>query len=546
MHRSRVSAASALLLLALAAATGRSAEDTVDIDQLQPTAALGALPSDFNGDGVEDRAFGVPHDTTHEWFYSGGVHVVYGTGPDGTTPSPQYFGTQTPSMKRLLKMYPTGFGRYLASGDFDRDGYADLVISIPGYDEPDEADMRINVGGLVVIYGTAHGLDPNAAQEAEVWSQDSPGVQGVSEDDDYFGSALAIGDYDGDRFLDLAIGIDGEQTGPDANNSGGITVLFGGRGGLTGRDQVIDQDTRGILDNSETGDWAGDSLAAGDFNGDSVDDLALGVYSEGIDGKPNAGAVNVIYGTRDVGLTGKGDRFVNQGMDSIDGVPRKNDLFGATLTVGDFNGDNLDDLVIGAPEDRIGGMEDSGSATWIPGSGDGLKMVQSKTYTLRDLDWDFNNALFGSALASGDVNGDGYDELAIGSPWYLSRPGRVDVLAGSPDGPSTTTRQVLKPADLDRSELVPDFETFGTSLQLGAFDTTPGADLLVGMARGMLKVDGSKLEGAGAAVLLPSRSGQLSTGDHRIFFQGAPGVRGTATKNEEFGGALPGSAYYNG
>ena len=57
--------------------------------------------------------------------------------------------------------------------------------------------------------------------------------------------------------------------------------------------------------------------------------------------------------------------------------------------------------------------------------------------------------------------------------------------------------------------------------------------------------DGSKLEAAGAAVLLPSRSGQLSTGDHRLFFQGAPGVRGTATKNEEFGGALPGSAYYN-
>ena len=113
MHRSRVSAASALLLLALASATGRPAEDTVDADQLEPTATLGALPSDFNGDGVEDRAFGVPHDTTHEWFYSGGVNVVYGTGPDGTKPSPQYFGTQTPSMKKLLRCTPPASGATL-------------------------------------------------------------------------------------------------------------------------------------------------------------------------------------------------------------------------------------------------------------------------------------------------------------------------------------------------------------------------------------------------------------------------------------------------
>lgn len=541
MHLSRVSAAAVLLLLAVPALSGLPTDVT---DDLRPTATLGALPSDFNGDGVEDRVVGVPADKTHHWYYSGGFHVLYGLGPDGTRPANQYFGTRSTSMRRLLTMYPTRFGTQVASGDFDRDGYADVAVTVAGFDEPDEVDMRINVGGVVVIYGTAHGLDPNAAQEAEIWSQDSPGVQGVSEDDDYFGSGLAVGDFDGDRFPDLAVGIEGEQTGPDARHSGAVTLLFGGLGGLTARDQVLDQDTRGILDSSETGDWAGDSLAAGDFNGDAVDDLALGVFSEGIDGKPNAGAVNVIYGTKDLGLTGRGDRFLNQGLDSIAGAPRKNDMFGSTLAVGDYNGDDVDDLAIGAPEDTIGGVEDSGSATFVPGSPTGLVLVRSTTFTLRDLDPDFGYARFGSALAAGDVNGDGYDELAVGSPWYWNRPGRVDVLTGSPAGPSLTARELLTPDQLGRAELVAGSETFGSTLQFGAFDTTPGADLLVGLARATVKADGTRTGQAGAVVQVSSRSGQLDPAQHRLAYQGAPVVSGTPTEWEMFGAALPGSADY--
>ena len=352
-------------------------------DHLRTTAAVAALPSDFNGDGVEDRVVGVPADTTDHWWFSGGFHVLYGVGPDGTKPSNQYFTTQSASMQKLLKMYPSGFGSEIASGDFDHDGYADVAVSVRGYDEPDESKQRINVGGVVVIYGTDHGLDVDAAQPAEVWSQDSDGVQGVSEDDDDFGSSLTVGDFDGDQFPDLAIGSEGEQIGPDAKQEGAVTVLYGGRGGLTARDQVVDQDTRGILDVAETGDYAGHSLAAGDFNADGVDDLAMGVMSEGVDGKPNAGAVNVVYGTKDVGLTGRGDRFVNQGLDSIPGNAHKNDWFGATLTVGDFNGDSFDDLVVGARDDTVGGVEDSGSATYIPGSTSGLTLGRSTSFQLR-------------------------------------------------------------------------------------------------------------------------------------------------------------------
>jgi len=541
MFLTRVVMASALFLV-LPALTEPS---TFASSSSAVTAAGPALPSDFNGDGVEDRIIGVPSDGAEQIFRTGGVHVLYGPGPDGTAPVDQYFGLRNAPIGPLLKQHPGLFGAVMASGDFDRDGYADVAISVPGFDEPDVDAERINVGGVVVIYGTAGGLDPEGAQPVEVWSQDHPRVQGVSEDDDAFGSALAVGDFDGDDHLDLAVGIEGEQTGPDARNSGAVTVLFGNAEGLTSRDQVVDQDTRGILDASETGDWAGDSLAAGDFDADGVDDLALGVFSESFDGRRDAGAVNVIYGTRDVGLTGRGDQFLNQGLESIEGQPRRSDMFGATLAVGDHDGDGFDDLAVGAPEDRVAGVEDAGSVTVLPGSAEGVRAQRSTTFNLRDLlDSDLDGARFAGALATGDVDGDGFDELAIGAPWHSGRPGRVDVLAGGPDGLRLTDRQPLRPDALDSSYLVPGFETFGSALQLGEFDVTPGADLLVGMARADLAHDSSYWPLAGAAVLLLSRDGALTFEGGQILHQGTAPIGRAPGQNESFGSAVPGSSLY--
>jgi hypothetical protein len=540
MRISRVSPALAMLLLAVSAVVASGSDHApVVTDRLKTTAAMSALPSDFNGDGVEDRVIGVPSDKTDRLYSSGGFHVLYSPGHDGTMPSSQYFTTQSPSMQKLLKMYPTGFGSTIASGDFDRDGYADVAVSVHGYDEPDEAKQRINVGGIVVIYGTDHGLDVNAAQPARVWSQDSAGVQGVSEDDDAFGSSLVVGDFDGDQFLDLAIGIEGEQVGAKARQEGAVTVLYGGRAGLTARDQIVDQDTRGILDVAETGDWAGHAMAAADFNADGVDDLALGVFSEGVDGKPNAGAVNVIYGTKNVGLTGRGDRFVSQALDSIPGDADKNDWFGATLTVGDFNGDSSDDLVVGAPDDTVGGAEDSGSATYIPGSTSGLVLARSTFLALGQVSSGGGGAHFAAALAAGDVNGDGYDELAVSSPWF----DRVDVFPGSPDGPTATGVRTLTPDQLDEPALDPGWGSFGVALQFAHLDTQPGADLLVGMAHANVTVDGTKIQ-SGAVAEISSRSGVLDSSAHRLYYQGAAAVPGTAVKWEEFGAALPGSGLY--
>ena len=511
---------------------------------LQTVAAVPTLPSDFNGDGIEDLVIGAPWDQTYDWRTTGGTQIIYGSVPGQSMPTNRFFGTRTEGIRPLLKQFPSLMGERVASADFDGDGFADMAMSVPGFDEPDPDLQRINVGGVVVVYGTADGLDPLSTQAAEVISQDSQGVQGVSEDDDQFGSALATGDFDGDGFIDLAIGAIGERTGENAANSGALTVVYGGRGGLTGRDQVMTQDSPGILNFAERYDWAGGSLAAGDFDADGVDDLALGVFSEGVSGKNNAGAVNIIYGTDGVGLTGSGDQFVHQGLEEVPGPASANGLFGATMTTGDFDGNGIADLAIGAPEAMFEGFDEAGRVTVVPGSATGLQPSASVGYTPRSLEGSTpsTGGHFGAALATGDVNGDGFDELAVASPG--SSDPRVDVLAGSPAGPTVSGATTLWPQDFPVGE-PQSVLSFGTALQFGAFDATPGDDLAISAPWSAVSWDGLQYDYAGAVVRVFTRSGHLDRTTYEWFSQASTGVDGDPNKWEHFGYSLPGSAYYS-
>lgn len=87
--------------------------------------------------------------------------------------------------------------------DFNGDGYADLAIGAPG---EDGGANESNAGAVNVLYGDSTGL---ITAGDDLWTQDSPGIKGVNEDDDRFGAALACGDIDGDTYDDLAIGVPG-------------------------------------------------------------------------------------------------------------------------------------------------------------------------------------------------------------------------------------------------------------------------------------------------------------------------------------------------
>ncbi len=386
---------------------------------------------DFNGDGYEDLVIGAPGEDLDSIIDGGAVHIIYGSANGLSTAKKQFWSQNSPDILDDAESYEVStdeftytigdrFGHSVATGDFNKDGYTDLIIGAPNESIGDVQQA----GAVNVIYGSVDGL---SALNNQFWSQDSKKIKEKSEQYDNFGSALATGDFNGDGYQDVAIGAPGETVN-GKNGAGAVNIIYGGKNGLkTGKNQVWSQDSKAIKGEAQAYERFGSSLATGDFNGDGYSDLAVGAPDEKINDQYSVGAVNVIYGS-EKGLTAIKNKIFTQKIGNLPSAEAY-ERFGESLTVGDFNHDGYQDVAIGVPGEKVNEQYAAGGVNILFGSAKGLTPKKSEFWS-EDSDGIPGNSEsgdnFGRSLTSGDFDGNGLDDLAVGIPYQDGGVGNYD------------------------------------------------------------------------------------------------------------------------
>ncbi len=497
--------------------------------------------ADFNGDGYDDLAVGVLMEDLNGVDNTGAVNVINGNGGGLWTANDQFWHRDVPD---VLAANATNdhFSESMAFGDFNGDGYTDLAVGTPDA----ERQGVTNAGTVHAFYGSMVGL---TAVNNQMWSQ-AGDIQGILEENDQFGQSLAVGDFNNDGYDDLAVGVPYEDVNT-IEDAGAVNIIFGSVDGLTTTgNQIWVEDDLGLFGVSQEDDLFGFALTAADFDGDGYDDLAVGVPNQDLGqgvAIADAGVVFVLPGSAE-GPSTTGLQLWSQGG-NVQGVVEAFDRFGQTLAAADFNADGYADLAVGLPGEDVDDQTNAGAVNVLYGTANGLWATNNQIWHQDSVGFVGNLAEaddhFGYSLTTGDYNGDGYADLAVGAPFEevggvppgtgVQSAGSVEVLFGTPLGLSAADYQFLSQINSAIEGTAEPFDLFGWAVTSGDYNGDGYADLAIGVPQD----DGDGVANAGAVNVLYGWAQGISVDDDDLWSQFPPGIMDTAEVGDLFGATLP-------
>ena len=374
---------------------------------------------DVNGDGIDDVIIGADNADPNNNNNAGSSYVVFGSANGFTNQLDlSTLNGNNGFVIEGVNSNDLSGSSVSSAGDVNGDGIDDVIIGARNADPNNNS----NAGASYVVFGSANGFDANV-ELSDLDGNNGFVIAGVNQSDLSGFSVSSAGDVNGDGIDDLIIGA--RNADPNNNsNAGESYVVFGSANGFTNQLDLstLNGNNGFVIEGVNSGDLSGSSVSsAGDVNGDGIDDIIIGARNADPNNNSNAGASYVVFGstTNFSANLELADLDGNNGF-VIEGVSSGDRSGFSVSSAGDVNGDGRDDLIIGANNADPNNNSNAGESYVVFGTNTGF----DNQLELAELDG--NNGLViqginpndysGSSVSSaGDLNGDGLDDLIIGT-----------------------------------------------------------------------------------------------------------------------------------
>ncbi len=422
------------------------------------------LAADVDGDGLNDLIFSATAASgpSNARANAGEVNILFGrrawlseTDLATTLPDVRIFGVDAKD----------SLGGAMAAGDFNGDGVADVAIAARFADGA--SNLKPNAGEVYVLFGRSRASWPATIdlKSADASRSNADVTIFGADEGDQAGRSLAMGDVNGDGFADVVLG----ATGGDGKNNqcarcGDAYIVAGRASPAATYDLAATGGATTKLFGEFEDDFFGWSVATLDFDGDGLDDVAVGALARDRNLEEDTGRVYVVRGASN--LPAERNMALGQFLVAYDGVDAL-DQFGASLATGEFGDRNAacppcEDLVVGAPTgdgpSASDFRQDAGEVFVLRGRSD------LSAGTVFDLGAEADppeNALvsihgaraedrIGEKVGAGDLDGDLREDVVIGAPLSevdAARPaaGRAVVYYGRDPWPARIDALVTPP-----------------------------------------------------------------------------------------------------